>query len=482
MPAAVNDRYASFTRNPIGKKVAETAGLPQPLVLDRWKDGKPAVSGPILITTGFSDQDTAPKAPFLAAGAVAKAVEAGGAEVQIVAGDAASDVVREATGKQATSLFGATKKKVGGIVVDATAISTTEELAGLYRALHPTAKTVKTSGRILVIGLNPDLVKDPSQRIVQRGLEGFTRSLGKEIGKGRTVNLVLLAPGAEAALESTVRFFLSGRSAYVSGQVVRIDTPGKDGVGTPDNWDKPLAGKIALVTGAARGIGASIAQTLHQQGAQIVGLDIAPLADELAATLKPLNGDAITLDVTGEDAPAELSKQLKALHGRVDIVVNNAGITQDRTLARMKPERWDAVVAVNLTAPQRIVDQLLKDKLLGKGSRVIGLASIAGIAGNNGQTNYGATKAGMIGLTEAYADALAKVGGTINAVAPGFIETKMTAAIPLGIREAGRRLNSLSQGGLPVDVAETIAWYASPGSSAINGRVIRVCGQSLIGA
>ncbi|MBJ7471949.1 MAG: SDR family oxidoreductase, partial [Solirubrobacteraceae bacterium] len=254
------------------------------------------------------------------------------------------------------------------------------------------------------------------------------------------------------------------------------------GVETPADWDKPLAGKIALVTGAARGIGAAIAQTLHAQGAQIVGLDIAPLADELAATLAPLGGDAITLDVTGEDAPVELSKQLKALHGRVDIVVNNAGITQDRTLARMKPERWDAVIAVNLTAPQRIVDQLLKDKLLGKGSRVIGLASIAGIAGNNGQTNYGASKAGMIGLTEAYADALTKAGGTINAVAPGFIETKMTAAIPLGIREAGRRLNSLSQGGLPVDVAETIAWYASPGSSAINGRVIRVCGQSLIGA
>ena len=481
MPA-VNDRYANFTRNPIGKKVAETAGLPQPLVLDRWKEGAPAISGPILVTTGFGDEETAPKGPFVAAGAVAKAVEAAGAEVQVVAGDAASDAVREATGKQATSLFGATKKKVGGIVVDATAISTTDELAGLYRALHPTAKKVKTSGRIVVIGLDPDLIKDPSQRLVQRGLEGFTRSLGKETGKGRTVNLILLAPGAEAGLESSLRFFLSGRSAYVSGQVVRISTPGKAGVEAPANWDKPLDGKIALVTGAARGIGAAIAQTLHAQGAQIVGLDIAPLADELAATLAPLGGDAITLDVTGEDAPAELSKQLKALHGRVDIVVNNAGITQDRTLARMKPERWDAVIAVNLTAPQRIVDQLLKDKLLGKGSRVIGLASIAGIAGNNGQTNYGASKAGMIGLTEAYAEALAKAGGTINAVAPGFIETKMTAAIPLGIREAGRRLNSLSQGGLPVDVAETIAWYASPGSSAINGRVIRVCGQSLIGA
>ncbi|MDO9355852.1 MAG: SDR family oxidoreductase, partial [Solirubrobacteraceae bacterium] len=104
------------------------------------------------------------------------------------------------------------------------------------------------------------------------------------------------------------------------------------------------------------------------------------------------------------------------------------------------------------------------------------------VAGNNGQTNYGASKAGMIGFTEAYADALAAIGGTVNAVAPGFIETQMTAAIPLTIREAGRRMNSVSQGGLPVDVAETIAWFASPGSAAINGRYVRVCGQSLIGA
>jgi 3-oxoacyl-[acyl-carrier protein] reductase len=477
----VSDRYATFTRSAVGKKVAETAGLPQPLVLNRWSEKAPAIAGPILVTTGITGEDGAPgdASGLLAAGPVALAVETAGAEVPVVAGDAASEAVRATTGKQAISLFGATKKKVGGIVVDATAISSSQELAGIYRALHPTAKSVKASGRILVIGLDPDLIKDPSTRLAQRALEGFVRSLAKEIGNGRTVNLVLLAPGGEKALESTVRFFLSARSAYVDAQVVRI------GAGTaeaPADWSKPLAGKVALVTGAARGIGASIAQVLARDGAQVIGLDIPPLADELAATLAPLGGDAITLDVTGEDAPAELSAQLKALHGRVDIVVNNAGITQDRTLARMKPERWDAVMAVNLIAPQRIVDQLLKDGLLGKGSRVIGLASIAGIAGNNGQTNYGASKAGMIGLTEAYAELLEEAGGTINAVAPGFIETKMTAAIPLTIREAGRRLNSVSQGGEPVDVAETIAWFASPGSSAINGRVVRVCGQSLLGA
>lgn len=113
---------------------------------------------------------------------------------------------------------------------------------------------------------------------------------------------------------------------------------------------------------------------------------------------------------------------------------------------------------------------------------MITVSSIAGIAGNRGQTNYATSKAGVIGLVDSYAPELAKLGATINAVAPGFIETKMTAAVPLMIREAGRRMNSLAQGGQPVDVAETVAWYAQPGSGAVNGNVVRVCGQSLLGA
>ena len=479
----MSDRYATFTRSIVGRRLATSAGLPQPLVLNRWKENAPAIAGPILVTAGATAEDAPAIDPskLVAAGVVGQIVDGASADLQVAAGDLAGEAVRKATDKQALGVWGATSRPVGGIVVDATAITSSEQLAGIYRALHGTAKTVRSSGRILVIGLDPDLVKDPSTRLAQRALEGFVRSLGKEIGKGRTVNLILLAPGAETAMESSVRFFLSARSAYVSGQVVRIGKPAA-GQLAPADWSKPLAGKVALVTGAARGIGKSIAETLHRDGAIVVGLDIPPLADDLNATLKPLGGDAITLDVTADDAPEELSKQIKALHGRVDIVVHNAGITQDRTLARMKPERWDKVLAVNLVAPQRLTDRLLKDKLLAKGARVINLASIAGIAGNNGQTNYGASKAGMIGFTEAYADTLAGLGGTINAVAPGFIETQMTAAIPLTIREAGRRMNSVSQGGLPVDVAETIAWFASPGSAAVNGRVVRVCGQSLIGA
>ena len=148
----------------------------------------------------------------------------------------------------------------------------------------------------------------------------------------------------------------------------------------------------------------------------------------------------------------------------------------------MKEAAWDAVLAVNLSSQLAINDALLDGDLLRHNGRIIGVSSIAGIAGNNGQTNYATSKAGVIGMVNAYAPVLAERGATINAVAPGFIETKMTAAVPLVIREVGRRLSSLAQGGLPVDVAETIAWYANPASAAVNGNVVRVCGQSLLGA
>jgi 3-oxoacyl-[acyl-carrier protein] reductase len=146
-----------------------------------------------------------------------------------------------------------------------------------------------------------------------------------------------------------------------------------------------------------------------------------------------------------------------------------------------KGDRFEQVIAVNLTAPERITRELLDEKVLNDNGSVIGVASIAGIAGNVGQTNYAASKAGVIGLVDSFADNLDK-GITINAVAPGFIITQMTAAVPFATREVGQRMNAMSQGGLPVDVAEAIAWYLSPGSTAVNGNVVRVCGQMMLGA
>ena len=140
------------------------------------------------------------------------------------------------------------------------------------------------------------------------------------------------------------------------------------------------------------------------------------------------------------------------------------------------------VLEINLTAEERINEALLERKLVRPNGRIVCVSSISGIAGNGGQSNYATSKAGVIGMVESMAPVVAKQKLTINAVAPGFIETQMTAKIPLAMREAGRRMNSLSQGGLPIDVAETIAWYASPASAGVNGNVVRVCGQSLLGA
>lgn len=310
---------------------------------------------------------------------------------------------------------------------------------------------------------------------MQRSLEGFTRSLGKEIRRGGNVQLLYVGKGAEDQLEGALRFFLSPKSAYVSGQVIRLAANSAQ----VHDWSKPLAGQRALVTGAARGIGAAIAETLARDGAEVVLLDVPPAREALEGLAARLGGRAVALDICAADAGQQL---VDVLPEGVDIVVHNAGITRDKTLAKMSSDFWNSVINVNLNAPQVLTQALLDGGKLHDNGRVVLLASISGIAGNLGQSNYAVSKAGLISLAQAWAPALGKRGITINAVAPGFIETQMTAAIPLTIREAGRRMNSMSQGGLPQDVAETVAWFAQPSSGAVSGQVLRVCGQSLLGA
>jgi 3-oxoacyl-[acyl-carrier protein] reductase len=375
------------------------------------------------------------------------------------------------------------EQRFKALVLDATGIESSGGLSDAYAFLHPAIRRVMTSGRVIVLGTPPEQCAQPAAAIAQRALEGLVRAIGKEVKKGATAQLIYVAPRAEAQLESTLRFFLSPKSAFVSGQVVRVGkrVAGAGGTGSID-WESPLAGKVALVTGAARGIGAAIAEVLARDGAHVVGLDVAPMAEELIEVTAALGGSSITADITDADAPATIAQRLEQAHGGVDIVVHNAGVTRDKTLGRMTPEQWSGLMAINLTAPQRITEELLTRELLRPNGRIVGVSSISGIAGNAGQTNYSTSKAGVIGMVEVTAAALAKRGVTINAVAPGFIETQMTAAMPFALREAGRRMNSVSQGGLPIDVAETIAWYANPGSAGVTGNVVRVCGQSLIGA
>ncbi|MFT7166856.1 MAG: 3-oxoacyl-[acyl-carrier protein] reductase, partial [Parasphingorhabdus sp.] len=185
---------------------------------------------------------------------------------------------------------------------------------------------------------------------------------------------------------------------------------------------------------------------------------------------------------TTEDA-ADLIVQFCLDHNsQLHSIIHNAGITRDKMLSRMTSAQWDLLMQVNLGAAQRINDALLATDLLDKGGKIVGVASISGIAGNVGQTNYGFSKSAVIGMVDSLAAPCAKRGITVNAVAPGFIETQMTAAIPFMTRQMGRRLSSLSQGGLPVDVAEVIGFLVSPQAAGINGNTVRVCGQSLLGA
>jgi 3-oxoacyl-[acyl-carrier protein] reductase len=378
---------------------------------------------------------------------------------------------------EATAQDGA---KFKGLVFDATGITTSAELNGLRDFFTPLMRSLLSCPRAIVIGTPPELLEGEA-RVAQRALEGFTRSLGKEIGRGGTSQLVYVAEGAEGAVASTLGFLLSPKSAYVSGQVVRIGAHGSTTAPEVTDWQTPLAGKVALVTGASRGIGEQIARVLHRDGATVVGVDIPQLASDLQSLMKELDGDWIALDITAKDAPQRIAHHLQEKHGGVDVVVHNAGITRDKKLANMAEDRWDSVIAVNLTAPERITRELLAQKVVNKNGSIVGVASIAGIAGNVGQTNYAASKAGVIGLVDSLADGL-KDGITVNAVAPGFIITQMTDAVPFATREVGQRLNAMAQGGLPVDVAETIAWYANPASSAVNGNVVRVCGQMMLGA
>ena len=464
------DRYQQFVNSFVGKQIAPKVGLPQPPFLKRHRPGAPVVAGPVVFG----------QAPGgLLAGDVGRVLAVIGAETWTTEeGDLRSAVTDAGLAPKIWAPGAGGDQKFHGLVFDATGISSPAELAALHAFFQPLARRITGSGRVIVLGTTPELLEG-SSRIAQRALEGFTRSFAKEIGgKGATVQLVYVAPGAGDRIESTLRFLLSPKSAFVDGQVIRISAGEKAEL----NWTEPLKGKVALVTGASRGIGEAIAETLARDGAHVVGLDIEPLAEDLQKVVDRIGGSAITFDVTAEDAPKQLAAYLKKEHGGVDVVVHNAGITRDKLLANMKPEVWAQVIGVNLEAPERITRELLDAKAISQGGRVIGVASIAGVAGNRGQTNYGASKAGVIGFVDALADEVAAQGITINAVAPGFIETKMTAAIPLGIREAGRRMSSLGQGGLPVDVAETIAWYASPGSGGVNGNTVRVCGQSLIGA
>ncbi|MDP9117773.1 MAG: 3-oxoacyl-ACP reductase [Actinomycetota bacterium] len=442
----MSDRYLDLVNSPIGSAVASRVGLPRPAVLRRYHDGDPLLPGPVLIgsTAAIARPD------------IAAVLDAAGAQV----GDPEGG-----------------QDGWGALILDATSVATPADLAGLRTFFAGHLKRLLPSGRVLVLGLPAD-GENITADATRQAIDGIVRSLAKELQRGSTANLLLLED--DASLESALRFFLSGKAAYVDGQPVRL---GAGVAPSPADWDRPLAGKTALVTGAARGIGAAIAAVLARDGARVIVADLQQAGEALAKVANRVGGSTLHLDVAAGDAPDRLLAHLAGHTDGLDVLVHNAGVTRDKLLANMKPEQWDSVLAVNLESQLRINEALLGSDQLRDQSRVVCLSSTTGLSGNRGQTNYGATKAGVIGLVRASAAAFAGHGhSTINAVAPGFIDTEMTAKMPLATREVARRLSSLQQAGLPVDVAEAVVWLSSPGAGGVNGQVLRVCGQNLVGA
>src|SRR6476469_3948257 len=442
----MSDKYLNLVNSPIGAKVASTVGLPRPAVLRRFHAGDPIVPGPVLL--GSTEGTVSPTL---------------------------SEIVTSAGAEAVTEPSGGAKW--GALILDARSVAAPADLANLRAFLTPQLRALVPSGRVIVLGRvasGADITVDATRQ----ALDGIVRSLAKELQRGSTANLLWVED--EASLPSALRFFLSGRSAYVDGQPVLL---GQGAAPAPADWDQPLAGKTALVTGAARGIGAAIAGVLARDGAHVIVADLPSAGETLAKGANRVNGPTMHLDVAATDAPDKLLAHLGTHTAGLDILIHNAGITRDKLLANMKPEQWNSVLAVNLESQLRINAALLDSDRLRDQARVVCLSSTTGFAGNRGQTNYGATKAGVIGLVRSCAAAFAKHGdSTINFFFNDSAATEMTAKMPLATREVARRLSSLQQAGLPVDVAEAAAWLSSPGAGGVNGQVLRVCGQNLVGA
>ncbi|HJV51972.1 MAG TPA: 3-oxoacyl-ACP reductase [Noviherbaspirillum sp.] len=452
----MSDLLMRLARNPATAGIVKMLGLPNPVELARAEGGYQAkpFTGKTVLVAGSNNG--------YAAHSLRAALREAGAELL--------DAPPADAGR-----------RIDVVVMDATGCASPADCRALYDAFHPLMRRIARNGRVLIAAALPDEATDAVAAAAARGIEGFSRSLGKELGRnGTTVNLAYVARDATERVAGVVRFFCGVQSAYVSGQAVHVTARVAAPAALP--FERALQGKVALVTGGARGIGRATAHRLAQDGARVVCLDVPGAADALHRTCSEIGAIPLLMDISGTDAPRRLADFFKEKFGGLDILVHNAGVTRDRTLANMPEHDWDMVVNVNFAAIAAIDQALLEADVLRDAARIVCLSSISGVAGNFGQANYALTKAALIGYVAAQASQLAGRGICINAVAPGFIETAMTDDMPFLVREVGRRMNSLKQGGKPRDAAELIAFLCTPAACGISGDTIRVCGQGLLGA
>jgi 3-oxoacyl-[acyl-carrier protein] reductase len=446
----MTDKYLEFAHSKIGKSIVSLLGLPKPPKLVRENATNPHyLTGDLL--NGSS------------ANALYKS--------QI-----------QQSLKETDLKFVGKDSQFSYLVFDASGLQSTDQATEMYEFFHHNISKLLPCGRVVIIGQQPSNIDNIEQAIAQRGLIGFIKSVAKEIGrKGATANLIYSSGFGHKGMAAPLKFLLSAGSAYTNGQVIHLMTPVTD-IASDHSWQKPLTGLSIIVTGAARGIGLAMSEALARDGAKVIGVDVPQAQESLEKAMSNLDGVALALDITSEDAPQKLIECCSAQTEKLQGIVHNAGITRDKMLSRMTDQQWRLLVDINIGSVQRINQALLATDMLDQGGRIVGVASISGIAGNIGQSNYAYSKSAVIGMVESMASMCAKRGITINAVAPGFIETKMTAAIPFATRQFGRRLCSLSQGGLPQDVAEVVSFYLSPQAAGVNGNTVRVCGQNLMGA
>ncbi len=474
----MSDYLVDIGANKTARQAIKKLGLPVPLpqklrrIRGPWEE-RPIADRQVIVCHGSGSK----LAPFFA-----EHLGPAGANI-FVAGDEAAVEPYSEHG-EACGRLPSTELSDGlrphGLIFDGTGMERPGDLRDLYNFFHKWVRSLDKCGRVIVVSHPPERAKTPAAAAAARALDGFARSLAREIGrKGATANRIVVEPGAESRLGPVLRFLLSDSSVYVCGQTINVSAVA---AAKKDlRFRMPLQKKTALVTGAARGIGASIAKVLAREGAHVICMDRPAEEDAVSMLASELGGTMLLLDLTDPEASDKIKKLLdESFGGGLDILVHNAGITRDKTLAKMKDEYWDQTLGVNLISLMEVNEALLP--VLHDNGRVICLSSLTGLSGNMGQCNYAASKAGIIGYVKALAPSVAKKGITVNAVAPGLIETKMTAAMPKGPREAGRRLSNLFQGGLPEDIAETVAFLATQGADGITGEVLRICGGSYIGA